>query len=141
MSHMRLEWIVLCNCLNVTEILVYNKRGIWNSSDCNKIRTHNQVVRKLPLNHLAKLTILAKRLGVCLRTNWLRVGVSLLSTYKDRFTPSTIIAICTFLRTCPNNINLIGYCRTTTFSRHKKPIKEIKILSDLNIHQSVIHLC
>ena len=42
-------------CLNVNELLAWSKRHIWSLSDCNKIRTHNQLVRKQTLNHLVKL--------------------------------------------------------------------------------------
>ena len=47
----------------------------------NKIRTHNPLVRKQTLNHLAKFNAasLAKWLSVRLQTKWLRVRVSLLS--------------------------------------------------------------
>ena len=36
-------------------------------SDCNWTRTHNHLVRKRKLNHLAKLASLAKWLSVCLQ--------------------------------------------------------------------------
>ena len=42
-------------CLNVKELPARNKRDIWSLSDCNGIRTHNHLVRKRTLNHLAKL--------------------------------------------------------------------------------------
>ena len=47
----------------------------------NKIRTHNPLVRKQILNHLAKFNAasLAKWLSVRLQTKWSRVRVSLLS--------------------------------------------------------------
>ena len=47
----------LCSCLNVKELIAWNRREIWSLSDCNKIRTHNQLVRKRTLNHLAKQAI------------------------------------------------------------------------------------
>ena len=65
--HIRiLEWIctlqfkwlqlaALCSCLNVKELRAQSRRHIWSLSDCNGIRTHNHVVRKRTLNHLAKL--------------------------------------------------------------------------------------
>ena len=37
----------LCSCLNVKELLAWNSREIWSLSDCNGIRTHNHLVRKL----------------------------------------------------------------------------------------------
>ena len=42
-------------CLNVKELLVRNRRDIWSLSDCNGTRTHNHLVCKRTLNHLAKL--------------------------------------------------------------------------------------
>ena len=57
--------------LNVKEILAQNRRNIWSLSDCNGIRTHNHLVQKRTLNHLAKLISLAKWLSVHLRISWL----------------------------------------------------------------------
>ena len=42
-------------CLNVKELLARSRRHIWSLSDSNEIRTHNHLVRKQTLNHLAKL--------------------------------------------------------------------------------------
>ena len=53
----------LNSCLNVKDLLTWNKCDIWSLSDCNGIRSHNHLVRKRTLNHLAKLT------------NWLNGGV------------------------------------------------------------------
>ena len=44
-------------------------------SDCNWIRSHNQLVRKRTLSHLAKLAYLAKWLSIRLRTKWLWVQI------------------------------------------------------------------
>ena len=52
-------------CLNVKELLARNRRKIWSLSDCNCNRTHNHLVCKWKLNHLAKL---AKWLGCVVRT-------------------------------------------------------------------------
>ena len=41
-------------CLNVKKLLARSRRRIWGLSDSNGIRTHNQLVRKRELNHLAK---------------------------------------------------------------------------------------
>ena len=41
--------------LNVKELLAWNRRYIWSLSDSNGIQTHNHLVRKWTLNHLAKL--------------------------------------------------------------------------------------
>ena len=48
-------------CLNVKELLAWNRCNIWSFSDCNGTRTrngtrtHNYLVRKWTLKHLAKL--------------------------------------------------------------------------------------
>ena len=42
-------------CLNVKELLAQSRCHIWNLSDSNLIRTHNHLVCKPTLNHLAKL--------------------------------------------------------------------------------------
>ena len=42
-------------CLNVKELLGWSRRHIWSLSDSNRIWTHNHLVRKQTLNHLAKL--------------------------------------------------------------------------------------
>ena len=52
-------------CLNVKELLARSRHHIWSLSDCNGIRTHNHLVLKRTLNHLAKL---AKWLS-CVVTN------------------------------------------------------------------------
>ena len=55
----------------------HNKKTII--YDCNVTWTHNHLVCKNKLNHLAKLASLAKWLRVCLQTKWLRVQVPLQS--------------------------------------------------------------
>ena len=50
----------LYSCLNVKELFAWNRCQIWSLSDCNGTRTHNHLVHKRTLNHLAKL---AKRLS------------------------------------------------------------------------------
>ena len=45
-------------CLNVKELLARSRRYIWSLSDSNEIRTHNHLVHKRTLNHLAKLASL-----------------------------------------------------------------------------------
>ena len=47
----------LYSCLNVKELLARSRREIWSLSDCNWTRTHNHLVRKRTLNHLAKKAI------------------------------------------------------------------------------------
>ena len=68
---------ILYSCLNVKELLARNRCEIWSLSDCNWIRTHNQLVRKRTLNYLAKLASLAKWLSVRLQTNWFWVRIQL----------------------------------------------------------------
>ena len=75
----------LYSCLNVKELLARSRREIWSLSDCNWIRTHNHLVRKGTLNHLAKLTDLAKWLSVRLRTKWSWVLVQLHSLTAGRW--------------------------------------------------------
>ena len=45
----------LYSCLNVKELLAWNRREIWNLSDCNWTRTHNHLGCKQTLYHLVKL--------------------------------------------------------------------------------------
>ena len=54
----------LHSCLNFKELLARSRREISNLSDCNWTRTHNHLVHKRTLNHLAKLASLAKWLSV-----------------------------------------------------------------------------
>ena len=49
----------LYDYLNVKELLARNRRDIWNLSEYNETRTHNHLVRKQTLNHLAKLVELS----------------------------------------------------------------------------------
>ena len=42
-------------CLNVKELPAWSRCHIWNLSDYNRIQTHNHLVHKWKLNHLAKL--------------------------------------------------------------------------------------
>ena len=49
-----LERIYILHCLNFKERLARKRRNIWRLSECNGIRTHNYLVCKWILNHLAK---------------------------------------------------------------------------------------
>ena len=62
----------LYSCMNVKELLAWNKRDMWSFSDCNGIRTHKHLVRKRTLIHLYRLVSLAKWLSVLLQT-WLLI--------------------------------------------------------------------
>ena len=61
----------LYSCLNVKELLARSRRDIWRLSDCNVTRTHNHLVCKRTVNHLAKLSSLDKWSSARLRTKWL----------------------------------------------------------------------
>ena len=43
----------LYGCLNVKELLTRNRCDIWRLSECNRTRTHNELVCKRTLNYLA----------------------------------------------------------------------------------------
>ena len=76
----------LYSCLNVKELLARSRRHIWRLSDCNGTRTHNHLVRKRTLNHLANafgFCVCPKWLSVRLRTKWLWVRVPLQSLKVD----------------------------------------------------------
>ena len=55
----------ICSCLNVKELLAWNRCNIWSLSDCNMTGMYNYLVCKLTLNHLAKQ---AKLLSCVVRT-------------------------------------------------------------------------
>ena len=48
---------ILYSSLNVKELLARSRREIWSLSGCNWTRTHNLLVHKRTLNHLAKLAL------------------------------------------------------------------------------------
>ena len=85
-SHMHFRVnLTLYSCLNFKKRLAQNKRDIWSLSDCKVTRTHNHLVCKWTINHLAKLQVittqlnhlvrLAKRFSVHLQTRCLWVWV------------------------------------------------------------------
>ena len=45
----------LFRCLNVKKLLTWSTREIWSLSECNWTWTHNHLVHKPTLNHLAKV--------------------------------------------------------------------------------------
>ena len=45
----------LCSYLNIKELLAWSRHNIWSLSDCNATATHNHLVCKWTINHLAKL--------------------------------------------------------------------------------------
>ena len=50
-SHSIFAWM-----LRNSSLVTLKRHHIWSLSDCNKTQTHNHVVRKWTLKHLAKLT-------------------------------------------------------------------------------------
>ena len=55
----------LYSYLNVKELLAPSRSKIWSLSDCNWTRTHNHLVHKWTLNHLAKLAKWSSRVLIC----------------------------------------------------------------------------
>ena len=49
----------LYSCLNFKKLLARNRRDIWSLGNWNGTRTHNLLIRKQTLNHLAKLAELS----------------------------------------------------------------------------------
>ena len=58
---------------------------IWSLSDSSRIRTHNHLVCKWTLDHLAKLASLVKWFSVYLQAKWLWVRIPLLSLNTSGF--------------------------------------------------------
>ena len=73
----------LNSCLNVKEFLARSRCKVWSLSDSYWARTHNHLVHKRKLYHLAKLASLAKWLSIRLRTKWLWVRVQLHSLKSE----------------------------------------------------------
>ena len=73
----------LCSCLNVKELLAWNRPDIWRLSDCNGIQIHNHLVCKWKLNRLTKLAKWLKWLN-----SWVFVyelsGCGFKSRYDDK---------------------------------------------------------
>ena len=73
----------LYSCINFHEILAWNRHDLWILSHRNGIRTHNHLVRKQTLNHLARLAY--KWLWVVL---WVRIPFQLpVMTANMRISP------------------------------------------------------
>ena len=71
----------LHSCQNVKEILARSRREIWSLSGSNWTPTHNHLVHKRTLNHLAKLA------SVRLWTKWLWIRVQLQSLDHFSYVP------------------------------------------------------
>ena len=76
-------------CLNVKELLARNRRDIWSLSDWNGTRTHNHLVHKRTLNHLAKL---AKWLSCVMSTYLYRAFDCIFLSYHVRTSDITSVS-------------------------------------------------
>ena len=73
----------LYSCFNFKERLARNRHHIWSVNVNKVIRTHNHLVRKGTLNHLAKLASFVKWFSAYLRNKCLWVRILLMSrTWK-----------------------------------------------------------
>ena len=104
----------LYTCLNVKEVLAWNRRNIWSLSDKNGIRTHNHLVRIRTLNHLASL---GKWLSVHLRTTRLWVRIPLLS---HKYWWPNLTHDWTYTTSVPNNANYVKKHKTTGAVKKRK---------------------
>ena len=128
MSHtsfsMNLHSIV---CLNVKELFAQSRRHILSLSDSNRIWTHNHLVCKQTLNHLAKL---AK-----LRTKWLWVRIPLLSLkssicFKRVFKYPRNVAIVMFGRSQSCWIPLLNGTKMMFSTSDKTKLKFVEIFCE-----------
>ena len=55
------------SCVNVIEFIAHDRGHVCSLGDSTRIWTHNHLVRKRTLNHLAKLASLAKWLSAFLQ--------------------------------------------------------------------------
>ena len=78
-------------CLNVKELLARSRRHIWSLSNSNEIRTHNHVVRKQTLNHLAKLAKWLSYVVSTLRCIWMYFII--MSRTSFRVNPHSIVLV------------------------------------------------
>ena len=102
---------ILYTCLNVKEVLAWNRRDIWSLSDKNGIRTHNHLVCIRTLNHLATL---GKWLSVRLRTT--RLWVRMSHKYWWPNLPHNL----THTASISNNANYVKKHKTTGTAKKKK---------------------
>ena len=63
---------ILYSCMNVKELLAWNRHYIWRFSDCNEIWTYNHLDCKQTLDHLVKFnqTILASLAKLSVDVGW-----------------------------------------------------------------------
>ena len=96
----------LYSCLNVKQLLARSRSKIWSLNYRNWIRTHNHLVRKWTLNHLAKLA------------KWLNCVVStcLYGAFNCMFLEFHIKLSKILLTACADellyNVRLINLCST-----------------------------
>ena len=107
-------------CLNVKELLGWSRCHIWSLSDRNVIPTHNHLVPKRTLNHLAKL---AKWLSCVVRS------------YLYGAFVCVIIMSCTSYRVNPHSIFCLSVNKLLAWSR-----RHIWSLSDSNVIGTHNHL-
>ena len=92
--------------LNSIKIQAQNRHNIYSLSDSNEIRTHNHLVRKQTLNHLA-------RLSVRLQTKWLSVRIPLLSLKSEY--PHNYWNLLRWMPICPISAHLLHVVKSLSF--------------------------
>ena len=104
--------LTLCNCLNVKKLLAPNRCDIWSLSDCNGTRTHNRLVRKRTLNHLAKWA------------KWLSCVVStyLYGAFYCMFLSLWSFDICSYRESRRSHIFLYDLSKIYTFIQYRKHV-------------------
>ena len=110
-------------CLNVKELFAGSRCHIWSLSDSNKIRTHNHLVGKQTLSHLAKL---AKRLSC------------VVSTYLYGAFDCVIIMSHTSFRVNPHSIVCLNVKELLTQS--KRHIWSLSDCNGIRTHNHLEHL-
>ena len=84
--------------LIVKKILAQNRRHIWSLSDCNGTQTHNHLVHKRTLNHLAKLAFYYKWL-ICVAITCLYCALTV-RTYLNGWVFLYNLSVCGFKSCC-----------------------------------------
>ena len=77
--------------LNVKKLLTRKRRHIWSLSDSNEIRTHNQIVCKGTINHLAKLTKMIEMCCEYLSVRCVLLYVNIMSGMSFGVSPQSLI--------------------------------------------------
>ena len=108
-------------CLNFKELLAQSRRHIWSLSDSNETRTHNYLVRKRTLNHLAKLV------------KWLGCVVS---TYLYDAFDCTLLSCHVRVRVNPNSIVCLNFKELLARSRRHIGSFTLKLVRDMIITYS-----